>query len=153
MDPASAAVAFVGFSASIASLSALVLDSCNKIHSIAQSLRNAPNHIRRLFGKIERLHRVIAEIEKIGNEIGDEHLGTDVQRDWMNIATIMRADLMALEGTISKLQRNLDGKSLSKVHLSVRVRMFFSAEEVERYENLLSDHLETINLFLCMLSR
>lgn len=153
MDPASAAVAFVGFSASIASLSALVLDSCNKIHSIAQSLRNAPNHIRRLFGKIERLHRVIAEIEKIGNEIGDEHLATDVQRDWMNIATIMRADLMALEGTISKLQRNLDGKSLSKVHMSVRVRMFFSAEEVERYENLLSDHLETINLFLCMLSR
>lgn len=153
MDPASAAVAFVGFSASIASLSALVLDSCNKIHSIAQSLRNAPNHIRRLCGKIERLHRVIAEIEKIGSEIGDEHLGTDVQRDWMNIATIMRADLMALEGKISKLQRSLDGKSLSKVHMSVRVRMFFSAEEVDRYETLLSDHLETINLFLCMLSR
>lgn len=153
MDPASAAVAFVGFAASIASLSALILDSCNKIHSTAQSLRNAPSHIRRLFGKIERLHRVIAEIEKIGNEIGDEHLGTDVQRDWMNIATIMRADLMALEGKISKLQRSLDGKSLSKVHMSVRVHMFFSAEEVDRYENLLSDHLETINLFLCMLSR
>lgn len=153
MDPASAAVAFVGFSASIASLSALVLDSCNKIHSIAQSLRNAPKQIRRLFGKIQRLHRVIAEIEQIGNEMGDEQLGTDVQKDWMNIATIMRTDLMALEAKISKLQRNLDGKSLSKVHMTARVRMYFSTEEVDRYETLLSDHLETINLFLCMLSR
>ena len=153
MDPASAAVAFVGFSASIASLSALILDSCNKIHSTAQSLKNAPDHIRRLFGKVKRLHRVISEIEKIGNDLGDEPLGTDVQRDWMNIATMMRADLMALEGKISKLQRSLDGKSSSKVHMSVRVRMFFSTEEVDRYENLLSDHLETINLFLCMLSK
>ena len=153
MDPASAAVAFVGFSASIASLSALILDSCNKIYSTAQSLKNAPNHIRRLFGKVKRLHRVISEIEKIGNEIGNEPLGEDIQRDWKSIATMMRADLMALEGKISKLQRSLDGKSLSKIHMSVRVRMFFSAEEVDRYENLLSDHLETINLFLCMLSK
>ena len=153
MDPASAAVAFVGFAASIASLSALILDSCNKIHSIAQSLKNAPNHIRRLFSKVKRLHSVISEIEKIGNEIGDEPFGTDVQRDWMNISTTMRADLVAFEGKVSKLQKSLDGKSLSKVHMSVRVRMFFSAEEVDRYENLLSDHVETINLFLSMLSK
>ena len=152
MDPASAAVAFVGFSASIASLSALILDSCNKIHSTARSLKDAPNHIRRLFGKVKRLHRVISEIEKIGNEIGDEPLDTDIQRDWTEITTIMRADLMALDEKISKLQRSLDGKSLSKVHMSVRVRMFFSAEEVDRYENILSDHLETINFFLCILS-
>ena len=153
MDPASAAVAFVGFSASIASLSALVLDSCNKIHSIARSLKNAPNHIHRLSGKVTRLHRLISEIEKIGNEIGDEPLGTDIQRDWADIATIMRADLMALDGKISKLQKSLDGKSLSKVHISVRVHMFFSTEEVDRYENILSDHLETINFFLCILSK
>ena len=152
MDPASAAVAFVGFSASIASLSALVLDSCNRINSIARSLKNAPNHIRRLSGKVRRLYRVISEIEKIGNEIGEEPLGTEIQRDWMDIATIMRADLMALDGKISKMQRSLDGKSLSKVHMSVRVRAFFSAEEVEKYENILSDHLETINFFLCVLS-
>ena len=153
MDPASAAVAFVGFSASIATLSALILDSCNKIHSTAQSLKNAPDHIRRLFGKVKRLHRVISEIEKIGNEMGDEDWGTNVQRDWMNIASIMRADLMALEEKTSKLQRSLDGKSLSKINMSVRVRMFFSAEEVDKYENRFSDHLETINFFLCMLSK
>ena len=96
---------------------------------------------------------MVSEIEKIGNEIGDEPLSTDVQGDWMNIATTMKADLMALEGKISKLQKHLDGKSLSKVHMSVRVRMFFSAEEVDKYENLLSDHLETINLFLSMLHK
>ena len=84
---------------------------------------------------------------------GDEDWGTDVQRDWRNIASTMRVDLMALEGKISKLQRSLNGKSLSKINMSVRVRMFFSAEEVEKYENLFSDHLETINLFLCMLSK
>lgn len=153
MDPASAAVAFVGVSASIASLSAITLNSCNKIHNIAQSLKNAPHHIRRLFGKVERLHRVVSEIEKIGNEIGDEPLGVDVQRDWTSIATIMKTDLMTLEGKITKLHRGLDGKSLSRLHMSVRIRMFFSAEEVEKYENLLSDHLETINLLLCMLSK
>ena len=153
MDPASAAVAFVGFSASIATLSALILDSCNKIHSTAQSLKNAPDHIRRLFGKVKRLHRVISELEKIGNEMGDEDWGTNVQRDWMNIASIMRADLMALEERTSKLQRSLDGKSLSKINMSVRVRMFFSAEEVDKYENRFSDHLETINVFLCMVSK
>ena len=153
MDPASAAVAFVGFSASIASLLAITLDSCNKIHSIAQSLKNAPDHIRRLFGKIERLRGVVSKIEKIGNEIGDEAFGTDVQRVWMDTVTIMKTDLMALEGKISKLQRILNGKSLSKVHMSVRIRMFFSAEEVDKYENILSDHLATINLLLCMLSK
>lgn len=96
---------------------------------------------------------MVSEIEKIGNEIGDEPLGEDVQRDWTNIATIMKTDLMTLEGKITKLHRGLDGKSLSRLHMSVRIRMFFSAEEVEKYENLLSDHLETINLLLCMLSK
>lgn len=153
MGPASAALAFVGFSASIASLSAITLSSCTKIHNIAQSLKNAPDHIRRLFAKIERLRRVVSEIEKVGNEIGDEHLGTDLQRDWTNIATIMKTDLLALEGKISRLQNSLNGKSLSRVHMSVRIRVFFSAEEVENYENLLSDHLETINFLLCILSK
>ena len=153
MDPASAAVAFVGFSGSIATLLAVALDSCRKIHNIAQLLRDAPDHIRRLFGKVERLRSVLTEIEEIGNKTGDEYLGANVSRDWTSIVRIMEKDLAALEGKISKLQKSLGGKSLSRLHMSVRIRMFFSAEEVDKYEEALSDDLDTFNLLLCMLNK
>lgn len=153
MDPASAGVAFVSFAASIASLSAITLKSCKNINNIAHSLKHAPDNIHRLCSKVERLQRLITEIERIGSELGHESLGIDLQKDWTTFAMAMKTDVVALEKKISRLQKSLNEKSSSKIHVSVRVRMYFSAEEVDKYEAILSDHVEAINILLSILSK
>ena len=53
MDPASAGVALVGFTASIAILTVVVLDSSKTLYNLRKNLQNTPEDDRRLVRQVK----------------------------------------------------------------------------------------------------
>lgn len=152
MDPASAAVVFVGFAASIASLSAVVVNSCKTIQNVWHLLKDAPQDVHRLLRKIKRLEKVILEIEKVV-QFGEDTSRPDSQQYWVDQILEMVDDFTILKDKINSLQANLTAKTLSRKNLGARVRKFFSEDEIIKYEGILSGHLQTFNVMYCLQSR
>lgn len=144
-----AAVVFVGFVASIASLSAVVVNSCKKIHNVWHSLKDAPEDVRRLLRKMERLEKVILEIKTVAVQFGNDPSRLDSQQYWVDQIAEMVNDFTILSDKINNLQAKLTAKK----NLSGRVRKFFSEDDIMKYERILSGHLLTINVMCCLQSR
>lgn len=152
MDPASAAVAFVGFAASIATLSAVVANSCKTIHNVWHSLKDAPQDVRRLLRKMNRLEKVILEIEKVVVQSVEVSSRLDSQQYWVDQILEMVDDFTILKDKINSLHVNLTAKT-SKKNLTTRVRKFFSEDDILKYESILSGHLQTVNVMYSLQSR
>lgn len=153
MDPASAAVAFVGFAASIASLSAVVVNSCKTIHNLWHSIKGAPQDVCRLLRKMKRLEKVILEIQTAVARFGEDPSLLDPQQYWVDQIEDMLDDFAILEDKINNLQADLTAKKYSKKHLWARARKFLSEDDILKYERILSDHLQTFNVMYCLQSR
>lgn len=149
MDPASAAVAFVGFAASIASLSAVVVNSCKTMHNVWHSLKDAPQDVRRLLRKMKTLEKVILEIGTAAVQFSNDPSRQYSQQHWVDHIEEMVDDWTILGDKISKLQANLTAKTSSGKHLRARVRKFFSEDDILKFENILSGHLQ---IFIVMCS-
>lgn len=153
MDPASATVAFVGFAASIATLSAVVADSCKTIHNVWHSLKDAPQEAHRLLRKMERLEKVILEIERVVVRFGEDPSLLDSKQYWVDQIVEMVDDFAILKDKINNLQANLTAKKFSKTHLWARARKFLSEDDILKYESILSGHLQTFHVMFCLQSR
>ncbi|MCJ1477115.1 hypothetical protein MMC13_005786 [Lambiella insularis] len=152
MDPASAGIAFVGFAASIATLAAVVVDSCQTLHDVCKSFREAPADIRRLYTKVLRLERMIQETKKIGEEFHGDPPPVDLQTFWNEIVIDVEKDFRILQEKITKLRASLENKSWSTKHFSARFRKFFADEEIKKLERIISYHLDTFQYMLSMLT-
>lgn len=150
MEPVSA---FVGFAASIVTLSAVVADSCKKIHNVWHLLKDAPQDVGRLLRKMKRLENVISEIETVAVQFGKDSSRIDSQQYWVDQIADMVDDFTILNDKINKLQAILTAKTLSRNNLSARVRKFFSEDDIVKYESILSGHLQTFNVMCCVQSR
>lgn len=153
MDPASAAVAFVGFTASIASLSAVVATSCKTIHNVWHSLKDAPQDVCRLARKMKRLEKVILEIERVVVQFGEDPSLLDSQQYWVDQIEEMVDDFAILDDKINNLQACLAAKTPAKKHLWARARKFLSEDDILKYERILSDHLQTFNVMYSLQAR
>lgn len=153
MDPASAAVAFVGFAASIASLSAVVVNSCKTIHNVWHSLKDAPQDVRRLLRKMKTLEKVILEIGTVAVQFSNDPSRLDLQQHWADHIEEMVDDWTVLNDKIIKLQASLTAKTSSGKNLRARVRKFFSEDDILKYENILSGHLQIFIAMCSMQSR
>lgn len=149
MDPASAAIAVVGFAASIATLSAVVVDSCKTIHNVWQSLKDAPEDIHRLLKRMEILEQVILDMGIVAVQFSNDPSRLDSQQCWVKHIEEMVHDWTILHGKINKLQANLTTKASSGKNMRARVRKFFSEDDILKYENILSSHLQ---IFIAMCS-
>lgn len=150
MDPVSAtAVAVVGFAASIATLSAVVIDSCKTIHNVWHSLKDAPEDVQRLLKKMRTLGQVILDMGKVAVQSSNDTSRQDSQQCWVEHIEQMVEDWETLNDKINKLQSKLTAKTLSGKNLSARIRKFFSEDDLLKYENILSGHLQ---IFIAMCS-
>lgn len=146
MDPASAAVAFVGFAASIVTLSAVVANSCKTIHNVWHSLKDAPKDVRRLIRKMKRLAKVISEIERVVVQFGEDPSLLGSQQYWVDQIEEMVDDFAVLDNKITNLQADLTAKTSAKKHLWARARKILSEDDILKYERIISDHLQTFNV-------
>lgn len=152
MDPASAAVAFVGFAASIATLSAVVANSCKTIHNVWHSFKDAPQDVHRLIKKMKRLEKVISEIERNVVQFGEDPSSLDSQQCWVDQIKEMVDDFAIFDDKINNLKA-LTAKTSAKKHLWARARKFLSEDDILKYERILSDHLQTFNLMYGLQTR
>lgn len=150
MEPVSA---FVGFAASIVTLSAVVANSCKTIHNVWHSLKDAPQDVGRLLRKMKRLEKVILDIETAAVQLGNDSSRIDSQQYWVDQIAEMVEDFTILNDKINKMQAILTAKKLSRNNLSARVRKFFSEDDIVKYESILSSHLQTFNVMYCLQSR
>lgn len=153
MDPASAAVAFVGFAGSIAALAGVVTESCKMLNNVWHILKDGPQDTRRLFKRLKRLETIILEIRRVGEGSTDEAFRAGFQRSWIDNVEDMREDFFALQAKILKLEGLLIAKRFSRKHLCAQVRKLFSNEDIEKYEHILSGHMETFNMMLNLYSQ
>lgn len=150
MDPVSAtAIAVVGFAASIATLSAVVIDSCKTIHNVWHSLKDAPEDVHRLLRKMKTMGQVILDMGKVAVQSSNDPSRPGSQQCWVEHIEQMVDDWAILNDKINKLQANLTAKTLSGKNLSARIRKFFSEDDILKYENILSGHLQ---IFIAMCS-
>lgn len=154
MEPVSAtAIAVVGFAASIATLSAVVIDSCKTIHNVWHSLKDAPEDVHRLLRKMKTLGQVTLDMGKVAVQFSNDPSRLDSQQCWVEHIEQMTTDWTILNDKINKLQANLIAKTLSGKNLRARVRKFFSEDDILKHENILSGHLQIFIAMCSMQSR
>jgi hypothetical protein len=137
MDPASATVAFVGFTASITTLAAALFTSCKTLRNLCHDLQDAPQDLRRLFRNVQTLERMVLQVKHTGAEVGADASFAHLQTYWK----------------VFKLQAGLNKPSPSSRHIRARFYKVFSESDIEYYEELLSRHLDVFTVLYNILSK
>jgi hypothetical protein len=153
MDPASATVAFVGFTASITTLAAALFTSCKTLRNLCHDLQDAPQDLRRLFRNVQTLERMVVQVKQTGAEVGADASFAHLQTYWNQNALDMELDLKAFHQKVFKLQASLNKPSPSSRHIRARFYKVFSESDIEYYEELLSRHLDVFTVLYNILSK
>jgi hypothetical protein len=119
MDPASAAVAAVGFAGSLVALLAVAIETTRGVYSLWGKLKEASSDARRLLGVMRTLDLLVDKIKGF-NEVDASSQG--MQDFWGARAELMLQDLEGLNGIVKKLGESGQGKTYSKKHLRKRIR-------------------------------
>jgi hypothetical protein len=153
MDPASATVAFVGFAASLATVAAVVVDSSRTLHDVYKSVKNAPREIQRMDQKSKRLHKMILEVQRMSEDLHDGEPPPFIHEFWLEHAGEIHHDFVVFKKKIENLHAGISKNTSKRKHIIMRIQTFFSEREVRKYEEQLSEHMQTIGILLNMLSQ
>lgn len=153
MDPASAAVAMVGFAGSIAALAAVVVESCKTLNNLWHLLKEAPQDTQRLFKRLKRLATIILEVRHVGEELHNDTVSIESQQSWLGNVEDMLSDFNILKEKILRLEGNLSAKPLSKKRLCGAIQRIFTHDDIVKYDQILSAHTETFTIMLALVSQ
>jgi len=153
MDPASAAVAFVGFSASVVQLSAVTLNSCQTLHHFYKGYSNAPANVDRLAKLLKRLELVASRLHNLDTPCIEGSIQHNVDQFWEQHAREMKDDLEQFRNLVVKLEKKLKVKSHTPKQVFARLRVVFSDEETTKWEQVLSAHIATATSMLSVMTR
>lgn len=151
MDPVSAAVAAVGFAASLATLVGLVTESSRVLHNLWDKVRDTPKDVERLLDIVRVTESLVKEIAGLIFE-GSEDVPAMLQEIWNARAGLMLVDMRGLGQVVLELQNSIESETISRKHIRTSIRKFFKDDKILSYERKLSKHIETFTLVLSMLS-
>ncbi|MCJ1388436.1 hypothetical protein MMC18_001283 [Xylographa bjoerkii] len=146
MDPASAAITFVGFAASLATFVAVVVDSAKTLSNLQQQLRDAPKNVARLVERFEILQNLLQEVQAVSIAHGENELPESLRKIWKASAAQLKDDIENFRVLIARLEQTLNNSKGSSVKLRLRTRDFFSESKVSEFEKRLSIHFGTLQL-------
>ena len=150
MDPATAAGAFVGFAASLAAITGLVLNGLQTLSRFVDKTKTAHKSLLRLQGNLKRLEVILSEIKRQQN---DEltTLPQDLDEAWTNAALEMQQDLESFGKFLLKFERPIYKVSTSSRNFKMGAKFFFNEPRVEEFQRKFFEHLEflhTVQLIL-----
>jgi Fungal N-terminal domain of STAND proteins len=151
MDPASAAVAFVGFAASLATLTGLVIDSAKAVNKLCNSLKRAPAELKRFLATLKQLESIVSVLKDKTSNYTDEELPVLLKQFWLENVSQMKEDYDGLAKLVGKLQSSFGARSISNKHVRGRLRTFFSLDEISEFENRLSRYIGKFDLALSLI--
>ncbi|KAL9119408.1 MAG: hypothetical protein Q9187_004038 [Circinaria calcarea] len=152
MDPASAGIALVGFAASLATLAAVVANSCKTLYNLRNKLRDAPEEVRKLIESIKVLEKLLEEIQARLAEHKDADLSQCLQELWADSAAQMQEDMEDFQTVVTKLDRYLNGPKVSSKLVRLRIRRYFDEDTIAKFQRKISAHTETLTLIQLFMS-
>jgi hypothetical protein len=152
MDPASAAVAFVGFAASLATLAGVVIESAKTINELASKLKHAPDDLKQFLANLKQYELLLSILKDLVSEHTAEELPPQLKQFWLDNAIDMRRDYDVLSSLVKKLECKLDGETVSTKHLRARFQYFFRSGELKEFNDRLPDHILRFNIALSMIN-
>ena len=153
MDPASAAVAFIGVAASLTTLMALVIDSFKTLSNFHRKVKHAPEDIRRLCRQLNAFQCLLHIAQDLIRDHGPDYAASAVGTVFATAIEHMLDDLRGFKDTVQNLE-GLMSRSTSSKDLFVRqVRHILKEDAVREYQRLICSHVATLTLLLEMMTR
>ena len=153
MDPASAAVAFIGVAASLTTLAALVIDGSKTILKAHRKVKNAPEDIRRLCRQLNAFQCLLYEAQDLVRDHGPDHAASDVGTVFATAIEHMLNDLRDFKDTVQKLKGLMSHSTSSRDLFVLRVRHILKEDGVREYQRLMCSHVATLTLLLEIMTR
>jgi hypothetical protein len=152
MDPASAAVAFVGFAASLTTLAGLVIESAKTISELCNKLKHAPDDLKHFLANLKQYELLLSMLKDLVSEYSADELPPQLKQFWLDNAIYMKKDYDILYSLTQKLEFKLDGKTASTKHFRARFLCFFRSGEMRDFGSRLPDHILKFNIALSMIN-
>lgn len=153
MDPASAAVAFIGVAASLATLAALVIDGSKTLFNVHRKIENAPQDIRRLCRQLNTFQCLLYEAQDLVRDDGPACAASNMGTVFAMAIEHMLDDLRGFKDTVQRLKGLASHSTSSKDLFLLRVRHILKEDGVREYQRLICSHIATLTLLLETLTR
>lgn len=153
MDPASAAVAFIGVAASLTTLAALVIDSSKTLFNVHRKVKNAPEDIRNLCRQLNAFQCLLYEAQDLVRDHGPAYAASAAGTEFAKAIEHMLNDLRGFKDTVQNLKGLMSHSTSSKDLFVLRVRHILKEDGVREYQRLICSHVATLTLLLEILTR
>lgn len=152
MDPASTTIAFVGFAASIATLTGLLAHGLQQLWTLNDKLQHAPEEYRRLHIAVATLHALHASVQALLQDEGSNALPPLTLLSWRQNAEQMMKDLEAFDKVLEKCCPH-DGQGTRRWDIKSRVKKYLNDGAISHWEGILNGHINKMTLFSTILNR
>ena len=148
MDPASAAVAFIGVAASLTTLAALVIDSSKTLFNVHRKFKNAPEDIGRLCRQLNAFQCLLYEAQDLVEDDGSDYAASAAGTVFATAIGHMLDDLRGFKDIVHKLKCLMSHSTSSTDLFVLRVRKILKEDGVRDYQRLICSHIATLTLLL-----
>lgn len=153
MDPASAAIAFVGFAGSIVQITGAAIVSCHALQKFCRNIANANTNVSRLIRLLEKLEMISSQMQDIRPEDLQTAFKGELRAIWCTQSTEMEQDLRVFRERIEKLERSIKSKSRFARDVTGRLKTVFAEDETAKQERILATHVDTATFMLSLANR
>ena len=135
-----AAVALVGFAASLVTLTATVGESARTVHDLWKTVKESPTILKRLSDAIAENEALLKEMQAVSDKYERVGIPDSLISRWKSTSSSAYNDFKELNMEMSKILEWNKGGELTKWHVRRRVRHFFSETALETRCKQLTTH-------------
>jgi len=153
MDPASAAVAFVGFAASVAALCGLVIEGSRTLYELQDKARNAPDELRKLYTTLKCLESMLLEIQRRSLDLDNLSVSIEFRESWKATVSLLETAMESLQEWLSQRFGSLDLERFGRKKLPQRMMLFFADKKLEAFRRSIDEHISRLGFLQGLLIR
>ena len=149
LDPASASIAFVGFTASLVTLVAATTNSAQSVHDLWKSIGNTPKEVKALLRQLRRLEDLVHCLQNCN--FSNAPLSRSIAAQWEDSTKEIECDMREVHELVLKLHRLLS-KPTTLQKVQARLRYVLAENTILRYQQRLQYHCGQLTLMLSVVS-
>lgn len=155
MDPASAVVAFVGFSASVVTLCGFVVESSRTLYELQDKVRNAPEELRNILATFHNLEVLLTEMQHLSSEVSSMDIPARQKEAWMSTVGTLESDMVSFRGWLFQhFKLDVYQHALKKqTGLRRRVQVFFAEDRIKTFQQSITLHTAQLSILYDLISR
>lgn len=153
MDPASAAVAFVGFGASIGTLLGLVIDGSRTLYEMQARIKEAPEEFSRICDAVKSLECTLNEILCRSRELDELDVTADIRQSWAITTNHLEVALRSLRGWLNQNFGSSESHAIGQKQFRQRLKLLFADKKIERFYTSVDRSVAQIVLLQVLINR